>query len=234
MPGHERSHHRRVVDEARRLLGRPARQESLVAAAVVGEFMRDRADERVAVSTGRVQRQEFRDLDARHVGANRTELPADFRRCIRLHVVGLVVRWSARQPDKEHARVRWDGDGSPGLAQPEEIGEAEAAEAERAGREHAASRYRPWAAARRIGYRTVGPRSVRSGIVSQHSPSPPGTWDWRREESPTARSCRIVPQGPLTSKIAGRGESLSSRTRIPRLLRHFRPESCPPPRPPRR
>ena len=74
-------------------------------AAVVGELVRDRADDRELVGNLRVSRQVFADVDAGDVGLDRPELAAILRRGVRLHVVGFHVRRAARQPDEDDGGV---------------------------------------------------------------------------------------------------------------------------------
>ena len=87
-----RTDHRSVVDEPGRLKRIAAGEEALVSAAVIGELVGDRADDRVLVGLLRELRQVLADVDARHVGLDRFEGTAELGRCVRLHVKGILVR----------------------------------------------------------------------------------------------------------------------------------------------
>ena len=54
------------------------------------------------VHQARLARQVFADLDARDVRRNRTELPANFCRCMRLQVVHVEMTWATCEPDQNH------------------------------------------------------------------------------------------------------------------------------------
>ena len=87
-----------------------------MAAAVVGEVVGDRADERVLVGQLREQRQVFADVDAGDVRVDRPEHAAVLLRGVRLHVERFHVRRPARQPDEDHRRIvfAWNArDGVP-------------------------------------------------------------------------------------------------------------------------
>ena len=144
--GDERPGHREVVDKPGRLLRGPAGQKPLVAAAVIGEVVRHRADEGIAIGTAGVEREELADIDSGDVRPDRPEGPADLRRGVGFHVVGFEVGRAPREPDEDHRRVvrgRLAGVG-PGLTVAEEIGQPKASQAEEAGGDrHAAGDGRP-------------------------------------------------------------------------------------------
>lgn len=102
---------------------------------MIGEVVRHRADEGIAIGTAGVEREELADIDPRDVRPDRPESPADFRRGVGLHVVGFEVGRAPREPDEDHRRVvrgRLAGVG-PGLPVAEEIGQPKASQAEEAG-----------------------------------------------------------------------------------------------------
>ena len=131
-----------VVDRADRRLGNPAGHQPLVAAAVVGEVVRDRADEREAIGDLRMEREEFGDFDARDVGLHRLELAAVFGGSLRLHVVGFHVGKPTRQPDEDDGGVVRGRDRARLGPQPQQVGEPQAGRSDGADLEEAASRHR--------------------------------------------------------------------------------------------
>ena len=100
-----RADHWMVVDEAGRLGRIAAGEEAFVPAAVIGEVVRDRADDRELVGDARVHRQMFADVDAGDIGADGAEVAAVFCRGVRLHVVHFHVRRPAGEPDEDDGGV---------------------------------------------------------------------------------------------------------------------------------
>ena len=102
---HDGGDGRRIVDE----LGGRGRDASghkaLVRTAMVGEVVAHRAHQREAVGDLGLPGEEFANIDARHVGPDGPEIAAEFRRRIRLHVVGVELRGAARQPHKDDGLV---------------------------------------------------------------------------------------------------------------------------------
>ena len=57
-------------------------------AAVIGEIMADRADDRELIGNLRLQWEEFADLHPRHIGTDGTEIAAKLGGSVRLEIVG--------------------------------------------------------------------------------------------------------------------------------------------------
>ena len=89
-----------------------AGQDVLHAVAVAGKVVGDGANQGELVGQLSVQGQQFADIEAGHLGADRLEVAAIFGRGVRLHVVRFHVRRPARQPQEDHRGVRR---GSPGF-----------------------------------------------------------------------------------------------------------------------
>ena len=122
--------------------GRRAGHQVVVAAAVVGILVADRADDRELVKGLGQRRQRFAEVHARHARGDRLELAADFLGRVRLRIEGFVVRGTAVEPDQDAvdlvgagfaARLRRLG------AQCKQVGEGEPAEGAEAGLEEVAA-----------------------------------------------------------------------------------------------
>jgi hypothetical protein len=71
-------------------------------AAMVGKGMMDRANQIVLVRTFGMHGQKFANLDAWHIRTNGIELTSMRIRSIGFHIVGLHVRRTAGEPDKDY------------------------------------------------------------------------------------------------------------------------------------
>jgi hypothetical protein len=67
---------------------------------MIGELVMATADDRVPVGAPGMHRQQFTEIDACDIGPYRPEQSPVLYRGIRLHVVGLHVRRTTRQPDE--------------------------------------------------------------------------------------------------------------------------------------
>ncbi len=102
--------------------------------ALEGGVLAGRADQRVhedeLVGHGRQPRKMLADTDSRHLGRNRRKLPAHTGRSIHLDIIHVLVRRTARQVDHDDGLV---GASRFGHAfRPQELREAQPAQAKRA------------------------------------------------------------------------------------------------------
>lgn len=132
---HDGGDGRRIVHEFSGRGRDAAGHEALVCTTMVGEVVAHRAHQREAVGNLGLPGEEFANVDARHVGPDGPEIAAEFRRRIRLHVVGVELRGPARQPHEDDClvlRVR-NAQRRAGRcqgAQPQKITQAQAQRAE--------------------------------------------------------------------------------------------------------
>ena len=106
---HNRTHSRRVVDEAVGASRHAAGEKSFMTAAMVGKLMSHRTHDRVSISTLRMQRQQFADVDPFNVRRYRFEESSILLRRIRLHVVHFHMWRPAWQPDENDRGVVFHG-----------------------------------------------------------------------------------------------------------------------------